>query len=317
MTLQTKHVKAVAPFRYPDAFNFKMPVYEAWIRMGGKDMPSHYPSRKFHALAYRYDLPSLYKKKSVAQLRFVQPLSVSFDAFPGYVCYEIIPLVWDCWPMYFEKTCRWFEKHQIRTAIFTSTQTAARMKERFPEMNILTITEGIDTDMFEGGNRLSDRVISLYEIGSIKRGLFRKKYPEEYKKLFTKPKDWGFSTQKDYKRLLQNSRLTVIFPRSITEPDIAGGIETLTQRYWECMLSRIVMVGHAPKELVDLVGYNPVIEMDMEHDLEQVNQILSGIGSPVYQEMVDRNRETALRMGSWDLRMRQVMEWLKGLGYEV
>ncbi len=83
------------------------------------------------------------------------------------------------------------------------------------------------------------------------------------------------------------------------------------------MLSRIVMVGHAPKELVDLVGYNPVIEMDMEHDLEQVEQILSEIENPVYQEMVDRNRETALRMGSWDLRMRQVMEWLKGLGYEV
>ena len=317
MTSQTKQVKAVAPYKYPDAFNFKMPVYEAWIRMDGKDMPSHYPWRNFHALAYRFDLPSLYKKKSVAQLRFVQPLSLSFDAFPGYVCYEIIPLIWDCWPMFFEKTCRWFEKHQIRTAIFTSTQTAARMKERFPEMNILTITEGIDTDMFEGGNRLSDRVISLYEIGSIKRGLFRKKYPEEYKKLFTKPKDWGFSTQKDYKRLLQNSRLTVIFPRSITEPDTAGGIETLTQRYWECMLSRIVMVGHAPKELVDLVGYNPVIEMDMEHDLEQVEQILSEIENPVYQEMVDRNRETALRMGSWDLRMRQVMEWLKGLGYEV
>lgn len=317
MTSQTKQVKAVAPYRYPDAFNFKMPVYEAWIRMGGKDMPPHYPWRKFHALAYRFDLPSLYKKKSVAQLRFVQPLSISFDAFPGYVCYEIIPLIWDCWPMYFEKTCRWFEKHQIRTAIFTSTQTAAHMKERFPEMNILTITEGIDTDMFEGGNRLSDRVISLYEIGSIKRGLFRKKYLEEYKKLFTKPKDWGFSTQKDYKRLLENSRLTVIFPRSVTEPDTAGGIETLTQRYWECMLSRIVMVGHAPKELVDLVGYNPVIEMDMEHDLEQVKQILSEIESPVYQEIVDRNRETALRMGSWDLRMRQVMEWLKGLGYEV
>lgn len=83
------------------------------------------------------------------------------------------------------------------------------------------------------------------------------------------------------------------------------------------MLSRIVMVGHAPKELVDLVGYNHVIEMDMEHDLEQVEQILSEIENPVYQELVDRNRETALRMGSWDLRMRQVMEWLKGLGYEV
>ncbi len=81
------------------------------------------------------------------------------------------------------------------------------------------------------------------------------------------------------------------------------------------MLSRIVMVGHAPKELTDLVGYNPVIEMDMEHDLEQINELLAHIED--YQPLVDRNRETALKMGSWDIRMKQVMEWLKGLGYEV
>jgi hypothetical protein len=111
--------------------------------------------------------------------------------------------------------------------------------------------------------------------------------------------------------------MTVIFPRSITQPEMAQGIETLTQRYWECMLSRILMVGHAPKELTDLVGYNPVIELDMEHDLEQIESILDDIANPVYQELVDRNRETALRMGSWDIRMKQVMEWLRELGYEV
>lgn len=317
MTLQTKHVKAVAPFRYPDAFNFKMPVFEAWVRMGGRTIPSHYPWRKLHGLAYKHELPTLYKSKSVAQLRFVQPLSLSFDTFPGYVCHEIIPLIWDCWPAYFEKTCRWLKKHHVRTAIFTSSQTAERMREQFPNMNILTITEGISVEDFDEGMVLKKRVISLYEIGSVKRGYFRKKYSEEYKKLFTKPKEWGFKTQKDYKQLLQNSKVTVIFPRSITEPETAQGIETLTQRYWECMLSRILMVGHAPKELVDLVGYNPVIELDMEHDLEQIEKILSDIDNPIYQEIVDRNRETALRMGSWDLRMSQVMEWLRGLGYEV
>ena len=77
------------------------------------------------------------------------------------------------------------------------------------------------------------------------------------------------------------------------------------------------MVGHAPKELVDLVKYNPVIEMDMEHDLEQIKQILSDIDNPIYQAMVDRNRETALKMGSWDIRMKLVMEWLQTVGYKI
>lgn len=315
MTSQTKIVKAVAPYLHPDAFNFKMQPYDAWVSVGGQTMQAHYPWRKLHYFAYKYEMPSLYKNRHIAQLRFVQPLSISFDTFPSHVRYEIIPLVWDCWPMYFEKTCHWLKKHHVQTAIFTSSQTAERMRKEFPEMNILTITEGIDIDRFEAGVELTKRTIGLYEIGSVQRGMFRKKHPEEYKRLFNKPKEWNNRTQEDYKRLLQNSQLTVIFPRSITEPETAQGIETLTQRYWECMLSRILMVGHAPKELTELVGYNPVIEMDMEHDLEQIEGILSDINNPKYQELVDRNRETALRMGSWDIRMKQIMEWLRGLGY--
>jgi len=315
MTSRTKIVKAVAPYMHPDAFNFKMQPYDAWINVGGQVMPSHYPWRQLHYFAYKYEIPSLCKKSKTAQLRFVQPISISFDTFPGYINHEIIPLVWDCWPCFFEKMCRWLKKHQVQTAIFTSSQTAKLMQQRFPKMNILTITEGIDTNNWDEGQELKDRLIALYEIGSVKRGMFRKKHPEEYKQLFNKPKEWGFRTQEDYQRLLQNARMTVIFPRSITEPETAQGIETLTQRYWECMLSRILMVGHAPKELTDLIGYNPVIELDMEHDLEQIEELLAHIED--YQPLVDRNRETALKIGSWDIRMKQVMEWLRGLGYEV
>ena len=101
----------------------------------------------------------------------------------------------------------------------------------------------------------------------------------------------------------------------MTQPEVAGDIETLTQRYWENMLSRIVMVGHAPKELVDLIGYNPVIDLDREHPNEQILDILAHISD--CQPLVDRNRETALRLGEWTLRMKKVMEWLRGVGYEV
>lgn len=312
-----KKIVAIPPYKYKQGSNFKIRPFHAWEKIGGQTRNSHYPPLRFHGIAYHLELPTLWHNRYKALLRFAQAQSFLFDTFPGYTCYETIPLIWDCWPSYFEKTCRWFKRHRVRTAIFTSSQTAERMRQRFPEMNILTITEGIDTGMFDGGRQLSERTINMFEMGSIKRGYFKKKYPDQYRIMFNKPEGWVNDGPEGLRLFLQNSRLTVIFPRSITEPETAQGIETLTQRYWECMLSRIVMVGHAPKELVDLVGYNPVIEMDMEHDLEQVEQILSEIENPVYQEIVDRNRETALRMGSWDLRMRQVMEWLKGLGYEV
>ena len=99
-------------------------------------------------------------------------------------------------------------------------------------------------------------------------------------------------------------------PRSITQPEIAGDIETLAQRYWECMFSRIVMVGHAPQELVDFIGYNPVIELREDISAEAlILDVLKHIED--YQSLVDKNRETAERLGSWDVRMKWLMEELK------
>ena len=56
-------------------------------------------------------------------------------------------------------------------------------------------------------------------------------------------------------------------------------------------------------------GYNPVIEIDKEHANEQILDILAHIED--YQALVDKNRETALRMGDWTLRMREVVGWLQ------
>ncbi len=112
-----------------------------------------------------------------------------------------------------------------------------------------------------------------------------------------------------------NAKVTIALPRSITQPELAGDVETLTQRYWESMLTRMVMVGHAPKELIDLVGYNPVVELDWNHPSEQIQDILTHITD--YQELVDRNREAALQMGDWSLRMRKITRFLRDSRYDV
>ena len=310
-----KRIVAVPPYIHKTGSNFKTYPYKAWLRVGGKAVDGHYLPKKLHWVGYQLILPTLLELKNVAQLRFAEAISLNFDTFPEHTYYEIVPLIWDCWPPYFERTCKWMERHKVKTVIFTSSQTADQMKRKYPEKNILHITEGINTKFFDGGLELKHRKINLFEMGSVKRGYFQKKYPEQYRILHDRPAGWKNIGQEDLRQLLQNSRLTVIFPRSITEPEIAKGVETLTQRYWECMLSRILMVGHAPKELTDLIGYNPVIELDQEHDLEQIKELLAHIEE--YQSLVDRNRETALKMGSWDMRMKKVMEWLRSLGYEV
>ena len=307
-----KKVVAVAPYNH--GVNFKMQAYDAWVKMGGKTMLSHYPWRLFHRFAYNYEFPTIPKNNDIAQLRFVEPVSLSFDTFPDYTRYEIIPLVWDCWPIYFEKTCRWFVKHDVKTAIFTSSQTAERMRERFPQMNILTITEGIDTSKYQEGKLLKERYIDILEFGR-NNNLFKKGLPSNIKHRCSNGKQKMFSTDEEFHAALENSKITICFPRCDTNPETAGDIETLTQRYWEAMLSRMIIVGRAPKELINLIGYNPVIEINDKDSIENVINIIENIND--YQILVDKNREFALTMGDWKVRVVQIKEWLNGLGYEI
>ena len=337
-----KSVKAVAPYVYPGGINFKHKPYEAWMRLGGQEAPAHYPPRWLHGLAFRYEIPTWggsivqkFRSSKVlramlsngqnseqilnchreARLRFVEPVSLYFDTFPDYALYEVIPFVWDCWPCYEEKMCKWLERHDVKTAIFTSAQTAERMRERFPQMNIMWCAEAVDGSLYTEGKPLAERGIDLMEFGRSNERVFNVKLPETVKHVSTMQDGKFLYTNKQLYQAMGDAKVTITLPRSVTQPEIAGDIETLTQRYWECMLSRMVMLGHAPKELVDLIGYNPVIELDTTNAIDQLNDILTHIED--YQSLVDKNRETAIRMGDWTVRVREVMKWLKGCGYEV
>lgn len=305
-------VKSVSPYIHPDYLNFKMAAYEAWVKCGGLTADAHYPSRLFHGFAFRWELLTLWKSKKEARLRFVEPVSLSFDTFPDYARYEIIPFVWDCWPCYFEKMCRWIEKHEVRTAIFTSSQTAEKIRERFPEMNVMWCPEAVDTSLYDAGKPLKERSIDVLEFGRGSNVTVNGDKRLNY--VCTKVNGIFIYDNEQLRAAMGDAKVTIALPRSMTQPEIAGDIETLTQRYWENMLSRIVMVGHAPKELVDLIGYNPVIEIDKEYPNKQIMMILEHIEE--YQSLVDKNRETALCLGDWTARMKEVLQFLNQCGYK-
>ena len=100
----------------------------------------------------------------------------------------------------------------------------------------------------------------------------------------------NYSNEQLY-QLMADTKVMVCFPQCDTNPLRGEHIETLTQRYWEAMLSRCLMVGRAPQELIRLIGYNPVIEVDWDNAREQLSYILDHIDN--YQELVDKNFEYA------------------------
>ena len=320
--MNKKTIKAVAPFAHPGFLNFKQAPFAAWVRNGGQVAEAHYPPRWLHGAAYRWELPTIWKSRKEARLRFVEPVSLSFDSFPDYARYEVVPMFWDCWPRYFEKTCRWLRKHGVKTAIFSSRQTAEMMQERFSgknegwqKINVIWCPEAVDDSVYQKGKLLKDRNIDLLEFGRSNDKVFKVDQLESVidnknrnlNHVCTKQNGKFIYTNEQLYEAMGNAKVTIALPRSITQPEVAGDIETLTQRYWECMFSRMVMVGHAPQELIDFIGYNPVIELnDKISPEEQIADVIEHIED--YQVLVDKNRETAERLGSWDVRMK----WLMG-----
>lgn len=311
-----KTIRAVAPYAYSCGDNFKNYVFRAWQKAGGAAAPAHYPPRFLHHFAFHHELPRLLPmKKQEARLRFVQPYSLNFDTWPDHARYEIVPMIWDCWPKEFERTCHWLAKHHVRTAIVTASQTAERIHQHFPNMHVLFLPEGIDTSLYGAGRPLAERRVNLLEIGSVVRSWYKKRYPIDYERLCAMPEDCDLSSNDGFRRVLHDVKVTVMFPRCMTQAEEAGDVETLTQRYWEAMLSRVVMVGHAPSELVELVGYTPVIELDCERPTRQIEGILRRIND--YQVFVDRNRRAALAMGDWSKRMTRLKQFLLECGYQL
>lgn len=310
-----KTVKAVAPYYHKGGINFKHKPYEAWISLGGKTAKTHYPCRALHGLAYRYELPLLGKNKKEARLRFVQPYSLFFDSFPDYAQYEIIPFFWDVWPENFEKTFTWLAKHDIKTAIFTSSQVAAMVQAKFPRMNVLAVTEGIDVETYSKGKQLKDREIDFLEYGREIDHVVKYSIEDKIKYVRGKRNGKPIFSQQELIETLANSKVVAAYTKKWTNPEQAGEIDTLTQRYWECMLSGCIMIGHAPKELLDLIGYNPVIEVDRENQDGQLMNVLADIAD--YQDLVDRNRNSAIKYGDWKYSMQKVINFLQNKGYNI
>lgn len=242
-----------------------------------------------------------------------QGRSLIYDAWPFCHC-EVIPMLWDCWPDSFDTLLEYLKIMRVKDVFFTQSQVAEKVKERLG-INTYWIPEGIDTTTFDKGDDLSKRGIVLYELGRqhpkyhqvietlIDEGTlasYRSNTYDSQGRLLS----LAFPTAEILHDSLPNIQIVVSFPRSMTHPELSGDIETLTQRYWESMLSRSLIVGHCPQELQCLLKYNPVVEVDWDNPESQLRYILSNISD--YQELVDRNYYVALANAPWKSRLEMI-----------
>lgn len=227
-----------------------------------------------------------------------------------------VVLAWDVWDDSVEEWVDLLHDFQVPVVLCTSTAARDLLRERGFEGRLLYLPEATSVDRYRPGAPLTERPIRVLELGRrwdawhdpvYQSGLldqFESRYEAVSGQVI-------FDGRSELIDGFASSAISVCFPRSLTHPASAGTVETFTHRYLESMASGCLVLGHAPADLVDLFGYNPVIEADVTDAPTQLKSIIDDLDS--YQDLVDRNLETVRRVGDWGQRARYIADLVGSL----
>jgi hypothetical protein len=224
-----------------------------------------------------------------------------------------IPLAWDVWEYEIAQWVSQLQRFSVSQIIVTSEKSQSLLSSSNKNCRVLYAPEAIRVADFFSGDSLEHRQTQVLELGrrhpqwhdTVTPSLASKRVTHLYER---QQGEIIFPTRSQLITGLAGAAISVCFPRSWTHPEQAGKIEMLTQRYFESMASGCLVLGHASRDLIDLFGYNPVIEVDWKQPKEQLNWILGNLGQ--YQAFVEKNLQRVREVGDWSQRSCQILELL-------
>ncbi len=249
-------------------------------------------STRFYTLAstiLRPLLASVRRKGAILSLGLPYRHYLLGKSFPYFREHYEIRALWtyDAWePGFdaFERLVRELKVNLLMLSSFQATQYFRR--RRLPDCEVHWLPESIDPSPYFA-RPWPERTIDILAFGRADLGyhqqiaagcasaginyVFRPNYPT-------------------YEQLLQgmaSAKLCVCFPRSVTHPESAGSVSTLTMRYLEAMASQCLIIGEAPTEVYKLLKYNPVVQVDWRDPVGQIKSILKNFDE--YQPLIRKN----------------------------
>ena len=220
--------------------------------------------------------------------------------------------IFDAWPAKHRQIIELVRAWGIQYAFVSSSQAAERLAAAADRGTFIWVPEGIDVARYRYRLPL-ERDIDVLQLG--------RKFDDHHRvivpalanagKSYVFEKEKGkviFPTREEFVNGLARSRISICVPSSVTHPERAGDIETMTVRYLQSMASRCLVLGHAPSEMIDLFGYNPVVEIDMSDPAGQILELLAWYES--YLGLIDKNYSVVAGHHTWDSRWSRMSEVL-------
>jgi hypothetical protein len=220
--------------------------------------------------------------------------------------------LFDAWPKEHDKIINAIKSWKIDNVFISSSQAVEKLNGSVKGCNFYWIPEAInpfsyqaypyekrDIDVLQFGRKYD----AYHDLIRMPLEADRKVYRYEQKK-----GEIIFATRAEFIDGLARSKISICVPSNITHPERSGDIETMTIRYLQSMASKCLIVGHAPKEMIDLFGYNPVIEINMNDPVNQLKFILDNFDD--YIPLIEKNHIVVLNNHTWDNRWKKISNLL-------
>lgn len=209
--------------------------------------------------------------------------------------------IFDAWPKEHEGIIKFLNFFKVDNVFLTSSQAVEIIQSKVKKTNCFWMPEGINPECYQFNN-YKDRNIDVLAFGR-RYNAYHEQIVQclEYNnKEYLYEKERGniiFPTREAFTEGMAKSKISICVPSSITHPERSGNFETLTIRYLQSMVSKCIILGHAPKEMITLFGYNPVIEIDLKNPQDQILSILNNYSD--YFPLVEKNYQTVLQHHTW------------------
>lgn len=234
--------------------------------------------------------------------------------FPFFHFKADLKVLWmyDAWEPLFDEIEKTIRAYKINIVFTASKQSADYFNTlNIPNFQSHWIPEGIDVDQYQF-IPYQERTTDVLQLG--------RKWNEYHEKIKTIEKDIVyqyekkageiiFPTREDFLFGLANSKISICVPSDITHPERTGKISTITNRYLQSMASKCLLLGKIPHDMVHLFDYNPIIEIDDNNPVAQIEAILSNFDT--YIPLIEKNYETIKSFHNWDNRVTQIENFIR------
>jgi len=193
---------------------------------------------------------------------------------------------WDAWEPKLKRIAALGREAKIDILLVSSLQSSEILRSMLRGVcDVHWVPEGVDVSEYRA-KPWNERKIDVLSFGRSLR-----QYKEAIRGASAKGLncvlDQRFATKDEFISALADAKISVCFPKAVTDPEIAGNTSTVTLRYLQSMAAKCLIVGETPAEAEQMFGYDPVVAIDWE---DPVGQLLDITAHPErFASLIERN----------------------------